>query len=65
MPIDVGLSLVLGANLGTMTTAEARPGIELTDFAINLERAGDIVAKNLLVLAQETVEKKLRFSRNG
>ncbi|MDX8481539.1 Na/Pi cotransporter family protein [Mesorhizobium sp. VK24D] len=52
-------------NRGTMTPAEARRGIELTDFAISLERAGDIVAKNLLVLAQETVAKKLRFSRDG
>ncbi|KUM25532.1 Na+ cotransporter [Mesorhizobium loti] len=52
-------------NRGAMTPAEARRGIELTDFAISLERAGDIAAKNLLVLAQETVEKKLRFSRDG
>ncbi|MEO5756949.1 MAG: Na/Pi cotransporter family protein [Mesorhizobium sp.] len=52
-------------NRGTMTTAEAQRGIELTDFAISLERAGDIVAKNLLVLTQELQDKKLRFSREG
>lgn len=52
-------------NRGALTPAEARRGIDLTDFAISLERAGDIVAKNLLVLAQETAEKKLRFSRDG
>lgn len=52
-------------NRGSMTAVEARRGIELTDFAINLERAGDIVAKNLLVLTQELRDKNLRFSRDG
>lgn len=52
-------------NRGSMTAAEAQRGIELTDFAINLERAGDIVAKNLLVLTQELRDKNLRFSRDG
>jgi phosphate:Na+ symporter len=52
-------------NRGEMTTAEARKSIELTDFAINLEHAGDIVAKNLLVLADERSERHLRFSREG
>lgn len=52
-------------NLGSMSAAEAQRGIELTDFAINLERAGDIVAKNLLVLTQELRDKNLRFSRDG
>jgi phosphate:Na+ symporter len=52
-------------NRGKMTAIEAQRGIELTDFAINLERAGDIVAKNLLVLTQEMQDKKLRFSREG
>ncbi|RUV34185.1 Na/Pi cotransporter family protein [Mesorhizobium sp. M7A.F.Ca.MR.148.00.0.0] len=52
-------------NRGSMSAAEAQRGIELTDFAINLERAGDIVAKNLLVLAQELRDKNLRFSRDG
>jgi phosphate:Na+ symporter len=52
-------------NRGVMTSAEARKSIELTDFAINLEHAGDIVAKNLLVLAEERAERNLRFSREG
>ncbi|MEI9431960.1 Na/Pi cotransporter family protein [Mesorhizobium sp. Cs1299R1N3] len=52
-------------NRGSMTAAEAQRGIELTDFAINLERAGDIVAKNLLVLTRELRDKNLRFSRAG
>jgi len=52
-------------NRGEMTTAEARKSIELTDFAINLEHAGDIIAKNLLVLADERAERNLRFSREG
>jgi phosphate:Na+ symporter len=52
-------------NRGEMTAEEARRGIELTDFAINLEHAGDIVAKNLLMLADERTQKNLRFSKEG
>ena len=52
-------------NRGVMSAQEAKRGIELTDFAINLERAGDIVAKNLLVLALEKQSKRLSFSREG
>jgi len=52
-------------NRGEMTAEEARRGIELTDFAINLEHAGDIVAKNLLMLADERAQKNLRFSKEG
>lgn len=52
-------------NRGPMTVAEARKSIELTDFAINLEHAGDIIAKNLLVLADERAERNLRFSEEG
>lgn len=52
-------------NRGEMSAEEARRGIELTDFAINLEHAGDIVAKNLLVLAEERIQKNLRFSKEG
>ena len=61
-----GIKLYLAeVNRGEMTMAEARKSIELTDFAINLEHAGDIVAKNLLVLADERAERNLRFSREG
>ena len=52
-------------NRGEMTAAEARRSIELTDFAINLEHAGDIVAKNLLALADERAERNLNFSKEG
>jgi phosphate:Na+ symporter len=52
-------------NRGDITAEEARRGIELTDFAINLEHAGDIVAKNLLVLAEERICNNLRFSNDG
>lgn len=52
-------------NRGTMSQDEARRGIELTDLAINLEHAGDIIAKNLLVLAEEKSDKRLSFSREG
>ncbi|MEZ5780698.1 MAG: Na/Pi cotransporter family protein [Rhizobiaceae bacterium] len=52
-------------NRGHMSSEEARKSIELTDFAINLEHAGDIVAKNLLVLAQERLNRNLRFSVEG
>lgn len=52
-------------NRGTMSQEEARRGIELTDLAINLEHAGDIIAKNLLVLAEEKNDKRLSFSSEG
>ncbi len=52
-------------NRGTMTSEEAARSIELTDFAINLEHAGDIIAKNLLVLAEERADKNWRFSNEG
>ncbi|MBZ9716213.1 Na/Pi cotransporter family protein [Mesorhizobium sp. AD1-1] len=52
-------------NRGEMTAGEARRSIELTDFAINLEHAGDIIAKNLLVLAAERAESQMRFSNEG
>lgn len=52
-------------NRGEMSAEEAARSIELTDFAINLEHAGDIVAKNLLLLAEERARKKWRFSDEG
>jgi len=38
---------------------------ELTEYAIALESAGDIVGKQLLVLAQEKAEQGVRLSRDG
>ncbi len=52
-------------NRGQMTVEEARRSIELTDLAINLEHAGDVIAKNLLVLAEERADKNWRFSNEG
>jgi phosphate:Na+ symporter len=52
-------------NRGEMTVEDARLSIELTDFAINLEHAGDIVAKNLLILAEERAEQNRHFSEEG
>lgn len=52
-------------NRGRLTEQEARRGIELTDFAINLEHAGDIVAKTVLPLVAEVAEERLQFSREG
>jgi phosphate:Na+ symporter len=52
-------------NRGDMTGEDTRRSIDLTDFAINLEHAGDIVAKNLLLLAEERAQKKWRFSDEG
>jgi phosphate:Na+ symporter len=48
-----------------MSVQEAKRSIELTDFAINLEHVGDVIAKNLLVLAQERLDKNWRFSAEG
>ncbi len=52
-------------NRGELSSEDAERGIELTSFAINLERAGDIVAKNLLDLVLQKNKKKLRFSSDG
>jgi phosphate:Na+ symporter len=52
-------------NRGQLSAEEARRGIELTDFAINLEHAGDIIAKTLMSLAEEKTEKRLQFSPAG
>lgn len=52
-------------NRGRLSEQEARRGIELTDFSINLEHAGDIVAKVILPLVAEVAERRLRFSPEG
>lgn len=52
-------------NRGNLTEREIRQGIELTDFAINLEHIGDIIAKSLLTLAEERAQKNLHFSPEG
>ena len=52
-------------NRGTMSDHEFQRGIELTDFAINLEHIGDIVAKTLMPLAEEKTKRRLQFSAEG
>ncbi|WP_075996962.1 Na/Pi cotransporter family protein [Salaquimonas pukyongi] len=52
-------------NRGQLSEEEARHGIELTDFAINLEYIGDIIAKTLLPLVEEKTHKGLQFSTEG
>lgn len=44
---------------------ESRRARELLEYAINLETAGDIIAKQLLPLAEEKERKKLRFTKQG
>ena len=38
---------------------------EITEYAIAIETAGDIVAKRMIPLAKEMSEKGIRFSQNG
>lgn len=52
-------------NRGELSAEDAERCIELASFAISLERAGDVVAKNLLDLVLEKRKKKLRFSADG
>jgi phosphate:Na+ symporter len=52
-------------NRGDLTEREIRQGNDLTDFSINLEHIGDIIAKSLLTLAEERAKKNLHFSPEG
>ena len=52
-------------NRGKLTGRESTLGGDLTNFSINLEYIGDIIAKSLLSLAEERAQKKLRFSPEG
>ena len=49
----------------SMDANQKRRGQELTSFAINLEQAGDIVAKQLLKLAEQKCERNVKFSDQG
>lgn len=44
---------------------DAERSMELVSFSVNLERAGDLVSKNLYALALEMRERDLRFSVEG
>ncbi len=48
-----------------MDNAEADHSVELANFAINLEAAGDIASKNMLELAERKYKDKLEFSEQG
>lgn len=48
-----------------MDAEQTQRASDLTSFAINLEQAGDIIAKNLIKLAEQKNEKALSFSEQG
>ncbi len=48
-----------------MSKAEARRSRDLIEYSINLETAGDIIAKNLLHLAENKARRGLKFSKAG
>ena len=50
---------------GELSNDDAKRARELTEFSINLENAGDIVAKRLLVLAESKNLKTMEFSKQG
>jgi len=50
---------------GELSEAEARRGIDLAGFAINMEHAGDLIAKTIMPLVVEVAEQRLRFSQQG
>ncbi|MCB1388827.1 MAG: Na/Pi cotransporter family protein [Rhodobacteraceae bacterium] len=61
---DVKLFLA-ALNEGGLAPDEARESLSLTGIAINLEHAGDIVAKTLTPIAQKKTASGLRFSPVG
>ena len=71
--LDKGVNLSLSAirryvaslDNSKMKKADNRVARELTEYAINLETAGDIVAKRLLVLAEKYNTRRLKFSDSG
>ncbi|WP_428686917.1 Na/Pi cotransporter family protein [Roseibium sp.] len=56
---------VAEVNRGELSAEEAERSMELVSFAVNLERAGDLVAKNLLERALELQKNKIGFSDEG
>ena len=52
-------------NRGAMDSVDAHRSMELANFSINLQHAGDIVATNLLKLIEEMRAKRLSFSDEG
>ncbi|MBP1888174.1 Na/Pi cotransporter family protein [Sinorhizobium mexicanum] len=56
---------IAAVNRGVLTEEQSRRGIELTEAAIHLEYAGDVVAKNLLQMAEERLDGAGAFSQEG
>ncbi|MEP3430479.1 MAG: Na/Pi cotransporter family protein [Roseibium sp.] len=56
---------VAEVNRGELSAEEAERSMELVSYAVNLERAGDLVAKNLYDLALELQSRKISFSPEG
>lgn len=56
---------IAAVNRGVLTEDQSRRGIELTEAAIHLEYAGDVVAKNLLQMAEERLGGAGAFSEEG
>jgi phosphate:Na+ symporter len=56
---------ITALNRRDLGTEDAKRSIELTDFAINLEHIGDIIAKTLLPLAEKKGAENRRFSEEG
>ncbi len=56
---------IAAVNRGVLTEEQSRRGIELTEAAIHLEYAGDVIAKSLLQMARERLEGAGAFSAEG
>ena len=52
-------------NRGVLDADQSRRSMELAGFAINLQNAGDLIARNLMGLAQERAGAALAFSPEG
>ena len=52
-------------NRGAMDSVDAHRSMELANFSINLQHAGDVVATNLLKLIDEMRANRLSFSDEG
>jgi phosphate:Na+ symporter len=52
-------------NRGALDAEQSRRSMELAGFAINLQNAGDLIARNLMGLAQDRADGALAFSPEG
>ena len=56
---------IAAVNRGVLSEEQSRRGIELTEAAIHMEYAGDVVSKSLLRMAEERLEGASAFSPEG